>query len=109
MTPFVTILSPLAAIPILIALIIGLLGCAEIIAGAYGIDLAFLFPSLHTDLNVGAPIILFAASVFALVFINQLFGLKPKDSDATSSWRYWFIHFSLLMMLIALAALPYWH
>ena len=117
-TPFITILSPLAGIPILFGLFFGLFGCAEIIAAAYGIDLASLFPSLPTDLNVGAPLILFGSAVFALVFMGKLFGFGPSNEDESegqersgepfSRWQRWVIHFCLLLMLLALLTLPFW-
>jgi len=41
---FVTILTPLTALPIIFGLFIGVWGCLTIIAGAYGLDLTTAVP-----------------------------------------------------------------
>ncbi len=117
-TPVHTNLIRLAAIPIVVALVIGLLGCATIILQVYGIDLLALLPFLPKDFAAGAPLILFGSAMMGLTVTRQAFENAPPgdgepgvpDTGArpfTPSQKR-FILFWLFIMLLALMTLPYW-
>ncbi len=110
-TPFVTILSPIVAIPIILGVLVGLFGCAEIVAGAYGFDLAAAFPLLHIENNIAAPIILFGATLFAMAFMAKAIGWLPPAGDP-QSWGYKtkkaMLNCCLILILISILSVPYW-
>lgn len=97
-TPFVTLLTPLTAIPILLGLFIGAWGCLTIIANAHGLDLAAAVQWIHIDWRggVSAPLILLGSAVFAIA--------RGRLVRWHKAWEY----VSLAAVALALATMSYW-
>jgi len=115
-TPFVTILTPLTALPIIFGLVMGVEGCLMIIANAYEIDLSSKVPWMNVDLVIGAPLLLFGVAVFASVRGLQLRKARAaisENNEAVGSPFNWDV-ISLLERtcwigaLLGLATIPYW-
>jgi len=115
-TPFVTIWTPLTALPIIFGLIMGVEGCVMIIANAYEIDLSGKEPWMNVDLVIGEPLLLFGVAVFASVRGLQLRKAQAsvsENNEAVGSPFNWDA-ISLLERacwigaLLGLATVPYW-
>lgn len=109
---FVTLLTPLTALPILFGLALGLWGCLLIVTGAYGLDLEAAVPLIHTQPGeIGAPLILFGVAVFALARGHQYRKGSVSGEEETPPQfgpLGWLEHICLAGAGLGLVALPYW-
>jgi hypothetical protein len=79
---FITILTPLTAVPILFGLLIGVWECLNVISRYYGLNLETSAPWLHVSMgSVGAPILLLIVAAFALARGIKL--REDPDADPT--------------------------
>lgn len=110
-TTFVTLLTPLTALPIILGLIIGVWGCLMIITGAYGVDLSTAVPWVQIDSASGAPLLLFGVAVFALMR-GQKLRHPPATSDHETVNTFgplsWLERVCLASVGLGSVAIPYW-
>lgn len=109
---FVTILTPLTALPLLFGVVLGVWGCLSVITAAYGLDLEAAVPLIHTEPGeIGAPLILFGVAVFALARGHQIRKEPGSEEDETPPQfgpLGWLERICLAGAGLGLIALPYW-
>lgn len=109
---FVTLLTPLTALPILFGLVFGIWGCLSIVTGAYGLDLEAAVPLIHSEPGeTGAPLILFGVAAFALARGHQIRkGPEPQANETPPQFGPlgWLERICLMGASLGLIALPYW-
>lgn len=110
-TPFVTLFTPLTALPIILGLFLGIWGCVKIIAAAYGLDLVNVAPWVHSEEAIGAPLILFGVAVFAILR-GQMMRSSRTTGDSETIQVFdplsWLERACLVSVGFGFLALPYW-